>query len=52
MLDPALIWQNQETKENMVSYSEDMANLKGAAHKEVLLRYYVETAQAKVKAVW
>lgn len=52
MLDPALIWQNEETKENIVSYAKDISNLKGAAHKEVLMRYYAETGHAKVKAVW
>lgn len=51
MLDPALIWQNKETKENMASYAKDISTLTGA-HKEVLLRYYSETSQAKVKAVW
>lgn len=52
MLDSALIWQNEETKENMNSYAKDISKLKDHAHKEVLIRYYAETGQAKVKAVW
>lgn len=52
MLDPALIWQDDELKENMSCYSSDISKLKGRAQKDVLLRYYVETGKAKIKAVW
>lgn len=52
MLDPALIWQNEETKANMVTYAKDISKMKGRAHEEVLIQYYVETGLAKVKAVW
>lgn len=52
MLDPDLIWTNNETNENMESYANDVSKFKGRERDELLLKYYNETAHAKSNAVW
>lgn len=51
MLDPDLIWKDDDTTENMKSYAEDFSKMKGRDREELLLRFYSETAKAKTKAV-
>lgn len=51
MLDPTLIWKEGETSENLQSYGNDFASLKGRDREDVLMKYYNETAHAKATAV-
>lgn len=52
LLDPALIWTNDDVGENMKIYASDFSKMKGRDKEELLLKFYNETAHAKTTAVW
>lgn len=52
LLDPALIWTNDDIGENMKTYATDFTKMKGRDKDDVLLKFYNETAHAKKTAVW
>lgn len=52
LLDPTLIWTNDDIGENMKTYADDLSKMKGKEKDDVLLKFYNETAHAKKKAVW
>ncbi|KAH8283549.1 hypothetical protein KR018_005573 [Drosophila ironensis] len=51
VLDPALVWTNDETKDSLDAFSKELKTSKGRAMEEILLRFYARTAEVKTKAV-
>lgn len=51
ILDPSLLWTNEETGENLNSYAADYSMSKGREREEILFKYYNATAEAKAPAV-
>jgi len=52
VLDPALVWTNDETKDTLDAFNKELKTCKGRAMEEILLRFYARTAEVKAKAVW
>lgn len=52
MLDPALVWTNDDAKTSLNEMSSQLEKAKGRSREEVLLRFYAQTAQVKTRAVW
>ncbi|XP_070141222.1 SWI/SNF-related matrix-associated actin-dependent regulator of chromatin subfamily A-like protein 1 isoform X2 [Drosophila kikkawai] len=51
VLDPALVWTNEETKDSLDAFSNELKTSKGRATEEILLRFYARTAEVKTRAV-
>ncbi|XP_017043670.1 SWI/SNF-related matrix-associated actin-dependent regulator of chromatin subfamily A-like protein 1 [Drosophila ficusphila] len=51
VLDPALVWTNDETKETLETFNKELKTCKGKAMEEILIRFYARTAEVKAKAV-
>ncbi|KAH8410144.1 hypothetical protein KR009_006836 [Drosophila setifemur] len=51
VLDPALVWTNDETKTSLDAFSKELKTSKGRAMEEILLRFYARTAEVKARAV-
>ncbi|EDW54300.1 GM18506 [Drosophila sechellia] len=51
VLDPALVWTNEETKETLDAFNKELKTAKGRASEEILLRFYARTAEVKTRAV-
>ncbi|KAH8341602.1 hypothetical protein KR059_011636 [Drosophila kikkawai] len=51
VLDPALVWTNEETKDSLDAFSKELKTSKGRATEEILLRFYARTAEVKTRAV-
>ncbi|XP_030383078.1 SWI/SNF-related matrix-associated actin-dependent regulator of chromatin subfamily A-like protein 1 [Scaptodrosophila lebanonensis] len=51
ILDPSLVWTNEETKTSLNALSEELQNSKGKRHDEILMRFYARTAEVKTRAV-
>lgn len=52
VLDPALVWTNDDAKTSLNEMSSQLEKAKGRSREEVLLRFYAQTAQVKTRAVW
>jgi len=52
VLDPALVWTNDDAKTTINDLNKEMQSAKGRSREEVLLRFYARTAEVKAKAVW
>ncbi|XP_017116464.1 SWI/SNF-related matrix-associated actin-dependent regulator of chromatin subfamily A-like protein 1 [Drosophila elegans] len=51
VLDPALVWTNEETKESLDVFNKELKTSKGRTMEEILLRFYARTAEVKTRAV-
>ncbi|KAH8353139.1 hypothetical protein KR084_009216 [Drosophila pseudotakahashii] len=51
VLDPALVWTNDETKDTCDAFNKELKTCKGRAMEEILLRFYARTAEVKTRAV-
>ncbi|XP_068141566.1 SWI/SNF-related matrix-associated actin-dependent regulator of chromatin subfamily A-like protein 1 [Drosophila tropicalis] len=51
ILDPALVWTNDETKTSLCAFTKELQTSKGKAMEEILLRFYARTAEVKTRAV-
>ncbi|XP_058824216.1 SWI/SNF-related matrix-associated actin-dependent regulator of chromatin subfamily A-like protein 1 [Topomyia yanbarensis] len=51
ILDPSLLWKNEETEEDLHTYAADYSMSKGRQREEILFKYYNATAEAKAPAV-
>ncbi|XP_039499895.1 SWI/SNF-related matrix-associated actin-dependent regulator of chromatin subfamily A-like protein 1 [Drosophila santomea] len=51
VLDPALVWTNDETKDTLDAFNKELKTSKGRAMEEILLRFYARTAEVKSRAV-
>ncbi|KAH8261845.1 hypothetical protein KR038_003597 [Drosophila bunnanda] len=51
VLDPSLVWTNEETKDSLNAFSRELKTSKGKASEEILLRFYARTAEVKTRAV-
>uniref|UniRef100_A0A1Q3F1L1 Putative swi/snf-related matrix-associated actin-dependent regulator n=1 Tax=Culex tarsalis TaxID=7177 RepID=A0A1Q3F1L1_CULTA len=51
LLDPSLLWTNQEVEEDLQSYAADYSISKGKEREEIMFKYYNATAEAKAPAV-
>ncbi|XP_017063305.2 SWI/SNF-related matrix-associated actin-dependent regulator of chromatin subfamily A-like protein 1 [Drosophila eugracilis] len=51
VLDPALVWTNEETKDTLDAFNKELKTSKGRAMEEILLRFYARTAEVKARAV-
>ncbi|XP_017006739.2 SWI/SNF-related matrix-associated actin-dependent regulator of chromatin subfamily A-like protein 1 [Drosophila takahashii] len=51
VLDPALVWTNDETKDTCEALNKELKTCKGRAMEEILLRFYARTAEVKTRAV-
>ncbi|XP_055641973.1 SWI/SNF-related matrix-associated actin-dependent regulator of chromatin subfamily A-like protein 1 [Toxorhynchites rutilus septentrionalis] len=51
ILDPSLLWKNDDTEEDLNSYAADYSSSKGREREEILFKYYHATAEAKAPAV-
>ncbi|XP_017151905.2 SWI/SNF-related matrix-associated actin-dependent regulator of chromatin subfamily A-like protein 1 [Drosophila miranda] len=51
VLDPSLIWTNDETKTTLDAMNKELRNSKGKIMEEILLRFYARTAEVKARAV-
>lgn len=51
LLDPSLLWTNQEMEEDLQSYAADYSISKGKEREEIMFKYYNATAEAKAPAV-
>lgn len=52
LLDPSLLWTNQEMEEDLQTYAADYSISKGKQREEIMFKYYNATAEAKAPAVW
>ncbi|EDW04242.1 SWI/SNF-related matrix-associated actin-dependent regulator of chromatin subfamily A-like protein 1 [Drosophila grimshawi] len=51
VLDPALVWTNDDAKSTCNQFNTALQNAKGKSREEVLLRFYARTAEVKTRAV-
>ncbi|XP_020806020.1 SWI/SNF-related matrix-associated actin-dependent regulator of chromatin subfamily A-like protein 1 [Drosophila serrata] len=51
VLDPSLVWTNEETKDSLDAFNRELKTSKGKASEEILLRFYARTAEVKTRAV-
>uniref|UniRef100_A0A8D8NU11 SWI/SNF-related matrix-associated actin-dependent regulator of chromatin subfamily A-like protein 1 n=1 Tax=Culex pipiens TaxID=7175 RepID=A0A8D8NU11_CULPI len=51
LLDPSLLWTNQEMEEDLQTYAADYSISKGKQREEIMFKYYNATAEAKAPAV-
>lgn len=52
VLDPSLVWTNDEAKTSLTQLNSELQTAKGRSREEVLLRFYAHTAKVKTPAVW
>ncbi|ALC40055.1 Marcal1 [Drosophila busckii] len=51
VLDPALVWTNEDAKSTCSDFNKELQQAKGKSREEILLRFYARTAEVKTKAV-
>ncbi|KAH8402934.1 hypothetical protein KR222_000474, partial [Zaprionus bogoriensis] len=51
VLDPALVWTNDDAKTSLDELNSQLQKAKGRSREEVLLRFYADTAKVKTRAV-
>ena len=52
VLDPALVWPSDEVKESLIKVAQHLQSCRSADREQILLQYYAQTAEVKIKAVW
>lgn len=52
VLDPALVWPSDEVKESLNTVSKHLQSCKANEREQILLKFYAQTAEVKIKAVW
>ncbi|XP_065357784.1 SWI/SNF-related matrix-associated actin-dependent regulator of chromatin subfamily A-like protein 1 [Calliphora vicina] len=51
VLDPALVWPSDEVKESLNNVAQNLQTCKAGDREQILLRFYAQTAEVKIKAV-